>query len=646
MNKRILSVFALLFLPLIVLVQCQFETPKPQQSDNEVSYRKVAGFAEDKTYSKATLDDKFAEDRVVIILNKAESFKFKAYTPKDFPEIDCRVVTDSTAFGMEIVKQQIEAEKTKNWSKLKERIETGMLMDVDNFRRILDLHLTVKSKENVLKAIKLLEKRDDVLYAGPYYYMELCALPSPTPAYLSNQMAALNSASLPSAWDIVVGNSYTPQWNSLKVGVLDSGILATHPALADRIDQTLSRDFTTGSTTGIPGGLQDPYGHGTHVAGIIGANGTGVTGACWGVSLVSLRVFNDVGSLENYASRVRYAVDFARNNNIPILNYSGRVLSNYTGFNDLYAAIQQYPGLFVCSAGNNNPNSNDIAPCYPTNWTVNLPNLISVGAINNSDNRASFSNWGATTVDLFAPGGVGNGSPGPGDIYSTYKNNDYAYDYGTSMAAPHVAGIAALVKALHPYMTAPELKTALRNSVDVLPQLTGKCNTGGKINAYKAVNYIPIVGSVDVNFMGSTTIVNGSPLQTATGTPVGNVLMGKFHLFTNGDWALVEMGKLSNPIVNFKAWDYPQSIAFGSIPQGIKTYITNSGIGTISSGFRIFLPTRAYPNESYYYWDFDFYFTMSTTGVKVEQWGRCYRNEQLLANDQRKIKVQNFSGSI
>jgi len=129
------------------------------------------GYVEEKKYSDATLEDDFADDSVVVILTKAETFKFKTYTPKDFPGINCLLVTDSTEFGMEIVKQQLEAEKTGNWSKLQDRINNGMLMDVDSFRRILDLHLAVKSKENVLKAIKLLEKRNDILYAGPDYFM-------------------------------------------------------------------------------------------------------------------------------------------------------------------------------------------------------------------------------------------------------------------------------------------------------------------------------------------------------------------------------------------------------------------------------------------------------------------------------------------
>ena len=649
-----------LLLPLAFsTIQCKIDAPDAHDG-NSVSRNAAGGIVEEKIYSKASQEDDFADDRVVIILNKTATFKFKTYTPEDFPGIDCLLVTDSTEFGMEIVKQQLEAEKTRNWSKLKKRIEMGMLMDVDSFRRIIDLHLAVKSKENVLKAIRLLEKREDILYAGPDYFMELCALPSPMPAYYdSYQRTKFDSVSLPSAWDIVVGDSEEPQWSRLKVGVLDSGIQADHPDLANRIDKTLCRDFTT-TTTGVAGGLQDPYGHGTLVAGIIGANGTRLTGVCWGVALVSLRVFDSGMSLKNNSSRVRYAVDFAKKNNIPILNYSGLVLSTDTDFYDLYLSIRQYPGLFVCAAGNYQED-NDKVPLYPSNFTVKsnygpgLSNLISVGAYTitstgeeriaeNYDSgwikkEEPGSNYGEKTVDLFAPGT---------SIFSTDHNNGYAYMSGTSAATPFVTGVAALVKSLHPEMTGAELKIALRKSVVVGlgAPLINKCSTGGKLNAENAVKYIQIVGSIDVNFKGSTTIVNGMPLQTAIGMPVGNILMGKFHLFSNGKWALVEMGKLSNPIYNFHAWDYPQSIEFGSIPQEIKNYMNNAGISTISSGFRIYVPTMGFPSEPYYYWDFDFYFTLYRTGVQVDPWVRFYRHEQLQASDQRKIRVQNFYGSL
>jgi hypothetical protein len=208
------------------------------------------------------------------------------------------------------------------------------------------------------------------------------------------------------------------------------------------------------------------------------------------------------------------------------------------------------------------------------------------------------------------------------------------------MAAPFVTGVAALVKTLHPLMTGAQLKTALRNSVDGNASLSNRCITGGKINAYKAVTYIPIVGSIDIKLMGSTTIVNGYPLRTVNGTPVGDVLIGKFHLFSNGEWMITERGKLSTLIADFNPWDYPQNIVFGGVPQGIKNYITNSGIGTISGGFWVWVPTNFYASQVGY-WSFSFRFDMDINGVQVTPWGRFSCSETLTASDKRKIKIQN-----
>ena len=120
------------------------------------------------------IEGAFSDARIALVLTKEASLNFKTYTPEDFPEIKCASVNDATRLTMEVVKQQLEAQRTGDWSALKERIEVGMLVDIENFKRILYLELSVKSKENVLKGIKLLEKRKDVLYAGPDYKMELC----------------------------------------------------------------------------------------------------------------------------------------------------------------------------------------------------------------------------------------------------------------------------------------------------------------------------------------------------------------------------------------------------------------------------------------------------------------------------------------
>jgi len=622
-----------LLLPLTVfMVQCGVEVPEVYKGAN-VSRSAIAGF-EEKSYSNATLEDRFADDRVVIVLNQAASMNFKTYTPKDFPELTCTRVTDSTELTMEVVKQQLEAERTWDWSKLKERIKTGMLVDVDKFRRILDIHFPVKSKENVLEAIRLLEKREDILYAGPDYFMELCALPDPLPSFIGNQMAALNSISLPQAWDITVGNSNT------MVGVLDTGIRALHEAFSGQMaDNFYHRDFTTGITNAwaAPYYLDDPQGHGTHVAGIIGANGKGVIGVSWNVKLASLRVFNSSGT-GNF-SYVRYAIDFATGTEIRILNHSGGGGTGVPGMTDMYIALQQYPGLFVCAAGNDN-NDNDVTPFYPSNFSYFLNNVISVGAftidgntirkaINPDPGWLNGSNYGAISVDLFAPGTA---------IYSTSNGLWYINDSGTSMAAPYVAGVAALVKSLHLNMTGAQLKTALTSTITQLPQLNPYCNTGGIINAYQAVNYIPILGSIDINF-------NGTGLTDAQGAPVGNILLGKFHLFTNGTYAIAGMGKWSYPIANYSISD--TYLECGPVPAGIATYIAQSGLGSIGTRMTFYAPcSDIYWNNTNANWNYSnlpCYFSVYSSWADLQYSGsQYYPGDGLLPTDKRRIYISNW----
>lgn len=217
-----------------------------------------------------------------------------------------------------------------------------MLVNVDKFRRILYLELPVKSKEGVLETIRALEKREDILYAGPDYHMEIQALkqfPNPVHDYYANNTEILDSISLPQAWA-----GYTSS-AAIKVGVLDTGIDANHPALSGRINANLSRDFTNINNQGGAATLdmlQDPNGHGTHVAGII----AGATIVDTDIKLVSLRVFNSGGF----------------------------------GFTD----VTPY---YVKRAANPEPGWEDPA------------------------NNRKGSNYGRTTVDLFAPGTA---------IYSTY----------------------------------------------------------------------------------------------------------------------------------------------------------------------------------------------------------------------------------
>lgn len=292
--------------------------------------------------------------------------------------------------------------------------------------------------------------------------------------FIDNQWA-IAKIDLNKAWKIVTGSS------NVKVGIIDSGVDGIHEDLVDNINTSLSCAFNQFYTTG----LEDLVNHGTNVAGIVGASGDnsiGISGVCWNVDLVSLRVANETnGDVD--VDVVDDAITYANNNNIPIINMS---FTDYNDHEDWETALQGYNGLVVCAAGNlgqnldNNPlNLKAYPACYSG------PRIISVGNSSSSDSIGASSNYGSVSVDLFAPGTA---------IYTTFPNDSYNGQSGTSMAAPMVTGVAALLLSIDPSLTALQLRNAILNGVDTCSSFNGYCSTGGRLNAYKAaLNVIPII---------------------------------------------------------------------------------------------------------------------------------------------------------
>jgi len=220
----------------------------------------------------------------------------------------------------------------------------------------------------------------------------------------------------------------------------------------------------------------DDNGHGTHVSGTIGAmgnDGVGVTGINWSVSIMALKFLNAGGS--GYES-----------NAISALNYSvahGATISNNSWGGASYdpsmlAAIQNaqaHGDIFVAAAGNNGRNL-DTAPSYPASY--NLANMVVVAATDRNDRLASFSNYGAGSVSLAAPGV---------QILSTTPNNTYSWYSGTSMAAPHVTGVLALLESQHPTWSYSQLINRVMSTADPLPGLQAKTKTGGRLDAAAAL---------------------------------------------------------------------------------------------------------------------------------------------------------------
>ncbi len=285
-----------------------------------------------------------------------------------------------------------------------------------------------------------------------------------------------------SAWDVFTGDS------TLLVGAIDSGVDYLHPDLVANIwtnpgeiegngidddgngyvDDVHGYDFLNHD-----GDPMDDNGHGTHTAGTIaatGSNGTGVTGVCWRAKIVAIKFLNASGS-GTVAGAIE-AIQYAIRVGCRVTNNSWGSSGGSRALRDAIGAAGDAGQLFVAAAGNS-ASDVDVYPNYPS--CFGLANILSVAATDASDHLAPYSNYGATTVDLAAPGS---------DILSTFPGNRYALISGTSMATPLVTGVVALAMGRFPGAGSLAIRDLVLRSVDPLPQLAGLCATGGRLNAF------------------------------------------------------------------------------------------------------------------------------------------------------------------
>ena len=278
------------------------------------------------------------------------------------------------------------------------------------------------------------------------------------------------------------------------VAVLDSGVDYTHPDLVsnmwfrpDNVPQY--KDEELGTVNDLHGfnaadNQSDPMddnGHGTHCAGIVGAEGDndeGIAGINWRVQIMPLKFMGrgGFGTTKDAIEAINYAIDRKQKGvNVRVINASWGSTQKSKALEDAIRAAGEAGILFVAAAGNNGT-SNDSRPHYPSNY--DLPNVISVAALDRTDQLASFSNFGIKTVHIAAPGK---------DILSTWLGDKYREASGTSMATPYVAGTAALILASEPKLSVEKLRERILSSVDKLDSLNGKVESGGRLNAAKAV---------------------------------------------------------------------------------------------------------------------------------------------------------------
>ncbi|MGC9326610.1 MAG: S8 family serine peptidase [Candidatus Hinthialibacter sp.] len=384
---------------------------------------------------------------------------------------------------------------------------------------------------SVEKAVSILKKLPFVEYAEPDYVISVeptndQPVPNdmffdhlwgmhnygqPVPFYGGTPGLEDADIDAPQAWQMFSGIG-VPEDNQIIIGVIDTGIDPEHPDLAGNIWVNPGEipgngldDDNNGYIDDIHGwdfanddnNPDDDHSHGTHVAGTIGAigyNAIGVAGVIWECKLMALKFLNasGYGTTSDAILALQYAVD----NGAKISNNSWGGSAYSDTLSDALDYAQAHGHLFAAAAGNNNVNT-DVSPFYPACYGQN--NVISVAATDKSDNRASFSNYGATTVDIGAPG-VDIASTLP--VGMNYPHVDYGYKSGTSMACPHVTGVAALIWARQPQLLYTGVKDILLGNARSINALAGKTATGGVVNAYDSIyetifEYVPPIAQDD-----------------------------------------------------------------------------------------------------------------------------------------------------
>jgi len=400
-----------------------------------------------------------------------------------------------------------------------------------------------------------------VEYAEPDYFVYATDTIPDDPKFVQGQMWGLSQASCqfcdPSqqspnidatkAWDITTGS------DDVIAVVLDTGVDLQHEDLA-------ANAWVNPSPGALPGFSNDINGwnfrdnnnhtfvsssedfHGTHVAGSIGAvghNGIGVAGVAWHVKLMSLKFLGGPlgkGSTSDAVMAINYAIDMRNLGfNIRVISASWGGGGNSQALHDAIAAANAAGILFVCAAGNESSNVDD-TPSYPSAFAGSLSGTISVAAVDQNGNLASFSNYGHGSVSLAAPGV---------QIESTYPGNVYTTLSGTSMSTPYVSGIAVLLWSLDPSLTPEQVKRRIVDTSQPLNSLASIVARSGRASAYAALintnapPQSPVIARYPQFTKHSVTIdgfgfLDGSSVIEVNGAPLTGIIYDSSFALANG----------------------------------------------------------------------------------------------------------------
>lgn len=378
------------------------------------------------------------------------------------------------------------------------------------------------AREATLRGVAALAARSDVVYAHPNYLLEPYAEPN-DPLY--PQQWHLPAINLPAAWDRTTGSA------EVTVAVIDSGIVPSHPDLAPKL--LPGYDFVgdgaaSGDGDGRDGDPTDPAGsfHGSHVAGTVAAatdNGVGVAGVSWGSRLLPTRVLGpDSGTLADAIDGILWSVGESvpgvpeNPNPADVLNLSlgGPFLcSDAPAFQDAFDRANAAGATVVVAAGNDDSDASFFTP-------ASCGGVITVGATTLRNERAPYSNYGPR-IDIMAPGGNldedADGDGFPDGVLSTIFDpttgeNTYAYFQGTSMASPHIAGVAALMKSVRPDLTTAEVRDVLQRTAT--PLTAASCAEGcgaGLVDAAAALEALsaPVTPDFALSLSPATVSLTG-----------------------------------------------------------------------------------------------------------------------------------------
>ncbi len=498
---------------------------------------------------------------VSISIYSANAFSFSMPSFENFekPEIPYFKPQEPEPPGIEKPEKKPEKEERKILIKFKENapykliknILSDLGIDVERYFKFIDVFVLKLPQDLPLEeGLEILREFDFVEYAEPDVIFKTSSTKNPDDPYYPKQWGLNNSSDTdidaPEGWSKETG------LEDIIIAVIDTGVDYNHEDLKNNIWKNTQEcsglkgvdddgngyvdDCYGWNALDDNGNPMDDNGHGTHVAGIaaaVGNNGKGITGVSWNSKILPLKFMdsNGQGRVSDAIECIEYIVNnVKKGRNIKVANTSWGGYQSSSALKDAIKKLQESDVLLVAAAGNDK-NNNDSKPYYPASYDLN--NIIAVAATDKNDNLADFSNYGKNSVDIAAPGV---------DIISTYPGNRYRYMSGTSMATPHVSGLASLVWSQNGGYSYYDVKSLIENNGDKLSSLYGLVKTESRINVDKSLSAkeVPVKEEPDIRvkpdqYDYGKVKVGESDTYSFTISNVGNKKLEIFAMYIQGE---------------------------------------------------------------------------------------------------------------